>query len=834
MAGEQREGGGGEVGDPPAAPVRLLQSLRGKICDAKQLLPYSGPNKMRDCFCTVNLDQEEIFRTKVVEKSLTPFYGEDFYFEIPRTFHNLSFYIYDKNVIQRDHPIGKVAIKKEDLCSYNGKETWFPLQPIDSNSEVQGKLHLELKLNELITENGSVQQLMVHILECEGLPLVNGQSCDPYASVSVVGPSRNEQKRTKVKKKTSNPQFNEKFYFEVTRSSSYTKKSHFQVEEEDIEKLEVRVDLWNNGNLGQDVFLGEIRISVKVLRNDSSHRAWYLLQPKDNGSKTSKYDELGFLRLSICYTEDLVLSSNCYSPLRSLMLKSPEVRPISASPAFILGEVCRDKYDAVLPLVRLLLHHQKLVPFVAEIAQLDLNDTQEANTIFRGNSLATRCLDETMKIVGKHYLKVTLKNVLDEICDSPKPCEIDPNRLKEGDNVDNHKENLRNYVDKVFFCIVKSSMSCPTAMCDIFSTLRHMAVKHFPKDPHVQYSAVSSFVFLRFFAVAVVSPHSFQLRPHHPDAQTSRILTLISKTIQTLGSVSSLTKSKPSSFKEQFMCDFFKTFEEETYSKAVKKFLEEISSTETKEPSGVSDSLILKEGEMHKRALGRTIIGKRNFKKRWFSLTSHELTYHKQKDKEPVYTIPIKNILAVEKLDESAFNKNNMFQVIHNEKPLYIQANNCIEANEWIEILSRLSRRNQKRLSKYHPSVFLGGAWLCCKATSDSTEGCCVCTVDVPADVALDIDGDRECERIHRLFSMNMQKLLKMEEACGTIAVYQGPQKEHSDYAFTIEDSVTTFKVLQQIKAITENLKELHDKHKKGSTSAKYGSQENPIVGKGS
>lgn len=35
-------------------------------------------------------------------------------------------------------------------------------------------------------------------------------------------------------------------------------------------------------------------------------------------------------------------------------------------------------------------------------------------------------------------------------------------------------------------------------------------------DPHVQYSAVSSFVFLRFFAVAVVSPHTFQLRPHHP------------------------------------------------------------------------------------------------------------------------------------------------------------------------------------------------------------------------------------------------------------------------------------------------------------------------------
>ena len=33
--------------------------------------------------------------------------------------------------------IGKVAIKKEDLCNHSGKETWFSLQPVDSNSEVQ-------------------------------------------------------------------------------------------------------------------------------------------------------------------------------------------------------------------------------------------------------------------------------------------------------------------------------------------------------------------------------------------------------------------------------------------------------------------------------------------------------------------------------------------------------------------------------------------------------------------------------------------------------------------------------------------------------------------------
>ncbi|NXE14891.1 RASA2 protein, partial [Lophotis ruficrista] len=253
-------------------------------------------------------------------------------------------------------------------------------------------------------------------------------------------------------------------------------------------------------------------------------------------------------------------------------------------------EVCRDKYDAVLPLVRLLLHHHKLVPFVAAVAELDLKDTQEANTIFRGNSLATRCVDEMMKIVGKHYLKVTLKPVIDEV---GYPAET---FFSTWDTAPCVAENLRYYVDKVFREIVRSSISCPTLMCDVFYSLRHLAAKRFPNDPHVQYSAVSSFVFLRFFAVAVVSPHTFHLRPHHPDAQTSRTLTLISKAIQTLGSWGSLTKSKLSSFKETFMYEFFKTFQEENFTESVKKFLDDVSSAESKEPSGLSEPIHLKEG----------------------------------------------------------------------------------------------------------------------------------------------------------------------------------------------------------------------------------------------
>uniref|UniRef100_A0A672QN40 C2 domain-containing protein n=1 Tax=Sinocyclocheilus grahami TaxID=75366 RepID=A0A672QN40_SINGR len=79
-----------------------------------------------------------IFCTKSKMYWKFPFYGEDFYFEIPRPFQCLSFYVYAKSMFQiRGLAVGKVAIRKEDLYKYCGKENWFQLQPVDPHSEVQ-------------------------------------------------------------------------------------------------------------------------------------------------------------------------------------------------------------------------------------------------------------------------------------------------------------------------------------------------------------------------------------------------------------------------------------------------------------------------------------------------------------------------------------------------------------------------------------------------------------------------------------------------------------------------------------------------------------------------
>lgn len=102
---------------------------------------------------------------------------------------------------------------------------------------------------------------------------------------------------------------------------------------------------------------------------------------------------------------------------------------------------------------------------------------RDPNTIFRGNSLTSKCIDETMKLAGMHYLQVTLKPIIDEvwhfdvntffispsyvwkisheiiiarfsnspqICTEHKPCEIDPVKLKESENLETNRVRRRN------------------------------------------------------------------------------------------------------------------------------------------------------------------------------------------------------------------------------------------------------------------------------------------------------------------------------------------------------------------------------------------------------
>lgn len=116
-----------------------------------------------------------------------------------------------------------------------------------------------------------------------------------------------------------------------------------------------------------------------------------------------------------------------------------------------------------------------------------------------------------MRLAGLRYLHMTLRPALDTIFQEKKPCEIDPAKIKDPAIIEQNLVNLKEYVEKILTAITQSAVHCPTVMCQIFHDLKELAMTYFPHNREVRYSVVSSFIFLRFFAPAILGPRLFDL-----------------------------------------------------------------------------------------------------------------------------------------------------------------------------------------------------------------------------------------------------------------------------------------------------------------------------------
>lgn len=58
----------------------------------------------------------------------------------------------------------------------------------------------------------------------------------------------------------------------------------------------------------------------------------------------------------------------------------------------------------------------------------------------------------------------------------------------------------------------------------------------------------------------------------------------------------------------------------------------------------------------------------RQFKQRYFRLTTHSLSYAKSKGKQPICDIPLEEIGSVEQLKDKSFKMQNCFKVSYNQR----------------------------------------------------------------------------------------------------------------------------------------------------------------------
>ena len=90
---------------------------------------------------------------------------------------------------------------------------------------------------------------------------------------------------------------------------------------------------------------------------------------------------------------------------------STQVYPIPCSAAFLLGELveANNRSEAAQSIVRLFMNKGSIVHLLRALGEDEISNTQDPTVLFRGNTVATKCIDEFMKIAGGHYLHYTLK-----------------------------------------------------------------------------------------------------------------------------------------------------------------------------------------------------------------------------------------------------------------------------------------------------------------------------------------------------------------------------------------------------------------------------------------
>ncbi|KAH1024381.1 hypothetical protein HUJ05_003871 [Dendroctonus ponderosae] len=493
----------------------------------------------------------------------------------------------------------------------------------------------------------------------------------------------------------------------------------------------------------------------------SSKNRPFLTHSTPPGTRLSSDNSLGSLRLQVQYTEDRVFPAAIYDNLKSLLLQSSPAQPVTNSSVYVLGEIIINKIEIAPPLVRILLHSEKVVPIIRSLATVEISKVTDPTTIFRGNTLVSKMMDEAMRLIGLQYLHKTLRPTLELIFSEKKPCEIDPTRVRDPNTIQTNQANLKAYIQNIFDDITQSAVHCPALMCQIFHNLKECAMLYFPNNKEVRYSVISGFIFLRFFAPAILGPRLFDLTTQAIDCQTNRTLTLISKTIQSLGNLVSC-RSTQQVCKEEYMDCLYKEFCTDIHKTAMKKFLEIISAN-TSSPQAIENDkpVTLKEGLMIKRAQGRKRFGRKNFKQRYFKLTTHNLSYSKSRGKDALCEIPLSNILAVERLAETSFKMKNMFQIVQPERALYVQAANCVEEKEWVDLLTKICQTNANRLKKYHPSAFINGEWMCCKSPNELAPGCSEVSQVDSNNYHMTLDPERDLQRIHSLIIGHIPHLEK-------------------------------------------------------------------------
>uniref|UniRef100_A0A6I8SP30 RAS protein activator like 1 (GAP1 like) n=1 Tax=Xenopus tropicalis TaxID=8364 RepID=A0A6I8SP30_XENTR len=691
-----------------------------------------------------NLPAKDV--TATVWRDLNPFWGEEFTLHLPLGFHTLSFYVMDEDTIGHDDVIGKISLTKEFIASHpRGIDSWVNLGRVDPDEEVQGEIYLELH----IMQDQYRSTLHCHVLEARDLaPRDISGTSDPFVRIFC----NNQTLETSVIKRTRFPRWNEVLEFDLRG-----------IEELDPSDQMISIEVWDWDMVGKNDFLGRVWFPIEPLHKSPAVTSWFRLLPfgntdEENGGK------LGSLRIKVSLSEERILPSLYYQTLIQLLVESVQSPDQGdCNLLALLEEICsaESRQEVAVKLVKIFLGQGLAVTFLDKLNQREVKRTVDPNTLFRSNSLASKSMEQYMKIVGMPFLHEILRPIISKIFEEKRyieldPCKIDLNRsrrisfkgsMSEHHILESSLETLRGYLSDIIDAILRSVEQCPSGMRLCFKQLHKRVEEQFPG---AVYQAVQS---IGNLGQQLGYGKEQWMAPLHPFIQQSvgRLRDFLDRLID---------------------------MESETECGQISRTL-------------FHPSVTIKEGFLHKRkAEAVNLVTRFTFKKRYFWLSSQTLSYSKSPDWQVRSSIPVHRICAVERVDENAFQHPNMMQIISQDSEtqgghiMYIQCKNVNELNQWLSALRKVSLCNQRLLPTYHPGAYRNAHWTCCLQTDRTVRGCSRTHLAVTlGDWSDPLDPDAEAQVLYRHLLLS-KDVLRDKYLENSLNAEKAECKGHSEKGF--------------------------------------------------